>query len=179
MILPPADPQIAAATLRSHLDAYWENRTLEAKGWERRDIDELHVVVTIPAQRQDGGSDPYHVRLGAEYYDAYPPTVLFVSPDPGWPRAREGTTWWPTFPHRPDWFQLHDSTDFRDGAGVFAQGVQLVCFSMTAEYYMSDHNPTPTQKWVAGERTVAATLSRLAEVLAPPYYGGPGAPRHP
>jgi hypothetical protein len=180
LILPPVDPEIGGPTLRRHLDSYWANKGLDGKGWQRRDLDDLHVVVTIPAIRADGQADDYHWRLGAEYYDAYPPTVLLVTDQEGWPRARAGTTWWPSFATRPDWFQIHDSSDFRDGSGqVFAKGQQLVCCSVTAEYYMSDHNPTEAQKWVPGKRTVAATLSRLAEVLRPPYYGGPSAPRNP
>jgi hypothetical protein len=163
-----------------HLDSYWANRGLEEKGWERCKVDDLHTVVSIPASRPDGTIDRYYVKLGAEYYDAYPPTVLFVSPDHAtWPRARAGSTWWPTFTSTPNWFQLHDSSNFHNNGTVFASDVQLVCFSMTAEYYMSGHSPTEAQRWVPGRRTVAATLSRLHEVLSPPYYGGPGAPRHP
>jgi hypothetical protein len=48
---------------------------------------------------------------------------------------------------------------------------------MTAEYYMSNHSPTDEQRWTQGRHTVAATLSRLAELLSPPNYGGPSAPR--
>lgn len=163
--LPPADPEIGAATLRSHLDEYWSNRGLDDRGWTRVDADPLHVVVTMPACRVDGEIDDYFVRLGAEYYDVYPPTVLFVSPDDGWPRARIGTRWWPRI-NNPTWFQLHDENSYTTGPG------QLVCFSFTAEYYLSDHGPETTQRWRQGKHTVAATLSRLAEVLGPPHYVG-------
>ena len=95
MILPPADPVVAARTFRSHLDTYWLNSGRDSKGWTCTQIDELHTVVTIPARHADDGVDPYYVRLGAEYYDAYPPTVLIVAPEEGWPRARAGTPWWP------------------------------------------------------------------------------------
>ena len=178
MILPPVDPEIGSVTLRRHLDAYWSNRELGSKGWLRYEVDDLHIVVSIPAIRADGETDQYHVRLGAEYYDAYPPTVMFVTPEDGWPRARAATTWWPALVNPPPWFQIHDTREYRDQGRVFAE-VQLVCCSVTAEYYMSDHGATETQRWVPGERTVAATLSRLAEILRPPYYGGPSAPRNP
>lgn len=178
MILPPVDPEIGGITLRRHLDAYWTNRDLSRQGWRRHDVDDLHCVVTIPANRSDGVVDEYHVRLGAEYYDAFPPTVMFVTPEEGWPRARAATTWWPALVNLPPWFQIHDTREYHDQGRVFAEG-QLVCCSMTAEYYMSDHGPTETQRWVPGERTVAATLSRLAEILRPPYYGGPSAHRNP
>lgn len=167
MILPMVDPEAAAVTLRVHLDRYWETRELDARGWERQFLDSMHVVVTIPAMRPDGATEPYFIRLGAEHYDVYPPTVLFVQPTAGWPRARAGTPWWPRIAP-PTWFGLHDSYRFAN----HEEG-QLVCFSMTAEYYQSDHQPTEAQRWMQGRRTVAATLSRLAEVLHPPYYQGP------
>lgn len=175
-MLPPVDPEVAARTFHRHLDAYWANRDLGSRGWSRTDLDDLHAVVSIPACRDDGTTEPYFVRLGAEYYDPYPPTVLIVSPADGWPRARSGTTWWPRLA-RPGWIALHDNYRYPGGQGQAPFEGQLVCFSMTAEYYMSNHSPTEDQKWQQGRHTVAATLSRLAEVLAPPYYQGPDAPR--
>lgn len=175
MVLPPVDPEVAARTFQRHLDTYWTNRDLESKGWSRAVDDDLHTVVSIPARRPDGTREPYFFRLGANYYDPYPPTVLIVTGTEGWPRARAGTTWWPQI-NRPDWLALHDSHPYTDAQGQQYEG-QLVCFSMTAEYYMSNHSPTDTQKWQQGRHTVAATLSRLAEVLSPPHYIGPDAPR--
>jgi len=50
---------------------------------------------------------------------------------------------------------------------------QLVCFTLGAEYYMTDHSPKETERWQQGRHTVAGTLFRLAEVLSPPYYKFP------
>jgi hypothetical protein len=175
LLLPPVDPEVAARTFHRHLDTYWANRDLDSNGWSRVVVDPLHSVVSIPAQRPDGTTEPYHFRLGAEYYDAFPPTVLIVARTEGWPRARAGTTWWPKLSH-PGWLALHDSYRYTNGQGQSVEG-QLVCFSMTAEYYMSNHSPTESQRWQQGRHTVAATLSRLAAVLSPPHYIGPDAPR--
>ena len=175
MILPPGDPAVVARTFSSHLDKYWRNSARAEKGWTRTMIDDLHTVVTIPA-RADGSSDPYYFRLGAEYYDTYPPTVLLVAPEPGWPRARAGTTWWPVVAP-PSWCALHDSYQYCDAQGHPLFEGQLLCFSMTAEYYMSNHGPTDAQRWTPGRHTVAATLSRLGEILSPLYYRGPSTPR--
>jgi len=164
--LPAVDSEIGAATLRAHLDQFWSNRRLDELGWRRVDADPLHVVVTIPARRPDGTIDDYHVQLGADHYDLYPPTVLFVSPDDGWPRARIGSHWWPRIDN-PSWFQLHDVYNA-------SYPNQVVCFSFTAEYYMTGHSPEPNQQWRQGKHTVAATLSRLNEVLTPPHYLGRG-----
>lgn len=175
MILPPADPGVAAATMTSDLNRYWAVREREQAGWGRQFIDDLHTIVTIAARTSGGEVHPYFIKLGAEYYDLFPPTVLFVAPTEGWPRARSGSPWWPKFSQCPSWFGLHDSYRLeKEGTAVFDG--QLVCFSMSADYYL-DHNPTPSQRWQQGRHTVAATLSRLEEVLSPPYYAGPDAPR--
>ncbi len=176
MILPPVDPEIASLTFGRHLETFWVNARLSEKGWERHEFDDLHVVVELPAQRTSGEIESYYVRLGAEYYDVHPPTVLLVTPELGWPRARAGSTWWPQL-NPPGWFGLHDSYQYPALEGCPAFEGQLVCFSMTAEYYVTGHSPTENQRWVQGRHTVAATLTRLAEVFSPPHYGGPSAPR--
>jgi hypothetical protein len=169
--LPHADPEVAARAFKRHLDAYWSNRRVEGDGWERHSVDELHEVIGMPALRAEGESEPYFVLLGAEYYDLHPPTVMFVAGEAGWPRARAGTTWWPKITP-PGWFGLHDESDLSGGV----RG-QLVCFSMTAEYYITSHSPEEPQRWRQGKHTVAATLSRLATVLQPPHYQGPDVAR--
>jgi len=177
VILPPTDPEVAALTFRRHLETFWTNRELDNQGWRLVEIDSLHTVVTIPACRADGATDDYFVRLGAEYYDSYPPTVLLVTPEDGWPRARANTMWWPRI-SAPSWFGLHDSFQFMQDNGQPLYEGQLLCFSMTAEYYISNHNPTDDQRWRQGKHTVAATLSRLRELLSPPHYEGPNATRN-
>ncbi|HEV3188491.1 MAG TPA: hypothetical protein VGZ04_10680 [Acidimicrobiales bacterium] len=162
--------------MREHLDLFWTNRELDARGWNRSEVDELHLLIEIPAGPVDERFDSYFLKIGAEYYDAYPPTVLFVEPIDGLPRARANTEWWPRLNSTPGWIQLHDSYQYQENGSSY-EG-QLVCCSVTAEYYISGHVPTDSQLWSTGERTVAATLSRISEILAPPFYGGPSAPRH-
>ncbi len=175
MILPLADAGVAAATMRSDLDKYWAGRERDQAGWERLSVDDLHTIIKIPARTSAGEVHPYFIKLGAEYYDLFPPTVLFVAPTEGWPRARSGSPWWPKFSQCPGWFQLHDNYRLeKEGTVIFDD--QLVCFSMSANYYL-DHSPTPAQRWQQGRHTVAATLTRLEEVLSPPCYVGPDASR--
>jgi hypothetical protein len=176
LILPPADSEVGARTFNAHLDTYWRNRACDDRGWTRTAVDDLHTVVAIPGVRAGGGADDYYFRLGAEYYDAYPPTVLLVAPTEGWPRARAGTPWWPVI-NPPGWCALHDTYQYADEQGRPLFEGQLICFSMTAEYYMSNHGPTDSQRWTPGRHTVAATLSRLGQILSPPHYGGPSAAR--
>lgn len=179
--LSPADPEIAAATMAAHLDDYWEGGRPAALDLERRRIDELRWVVTIPAHRANGTVDRYYLLVDATFYDLHPPVLRLVMPsddesgstDGGWPEAGPGTVYWPRFSttDRPSWFQLHEHYKFTDGT----EG-HLLCFSYSADYYRSGHNPSPTQVWRQGRHTVAASVNRMARVLEPPYYVAPSGP---
>jgi hypothetical protein len=161
----PTDPEIASATLIEHLDRLWATGRPERAGWLRWHWDPMHVIVRLPARRDDGCIDHYLVRLGATYYDAFPPTVAFVKDD-GVSEARQGTSAFPNI-SGASWFGLHDAYEYPDKSKR-----QLVCFSVAAEYYWS-HDPGPDVRWQQGKHTAAATLNRLAELLAPPFYKGP------
>ena len=162
----PVDPEIASITFQRHIAELWATGRPEKLGWKLMPIDPLRIVVTMPAIRSDGATDPYNVKLGGEYYDAHPPTTAFVEP-PNWEPARGGSQWLPRITN-PPWFGLHAAYSYPDGSQR-----QLVCFTFTAEYYMVDHSPPTTTIWRQGNHTLAATLYRLHEVLRPPYYQGP------
>jgi len=167
--LPLADPEIAAVTFKVHLDRLWGNGRPERFGWVRKDLDALHTLITLPAKRRSGEVDTYHFLLGAEHYDAAPPTVALVEPD-GHTHPSAASKWFPVIDPRPPWFGLHAEYHWPDG-----HQRQLVCFSFAAGYYMTDHSPKESEEWKQGRHTVAATLYRLAEVLSPNHYRGPGA----
>jgi len=166
---PPAlvDVEIAAATLRQHLDELWTTGRPDKKGWQLTWIDDLHLIVRMPAHRKDGTIDHYHIHLGGEYYDAGPPTVGFIDPDTK-ERTNKKSKWFPKINPTPPWFGLHEAYHYPDKTSR-----QLVCFTGSAEFYMTDHSPKETEKWQQGEHTVAMTLNRLQEVLSQPYYVGP------
>lgn len=163
------DPEVAAATFSSHLDQFWNSGRHAMKGWGAIELDDLHTVIALPATRPDGTRDWYFVKLGAEYYDVAPPTVSFVDPS-DWSTAKGSTRWFPTIAPTPPWFGLHSAYAYPEGTAR-----QLVCFTLSAEYYMVDHSPPEHTKWRQGRHTLSATLNRLSEVLSPPYYQGPSA----
>ena len=172
--LPKTDPEVAAAMFRVHLDGFWATGRPQSLGMERTDIDPLHSMVGLLARRPGSSPDRYFVKLGAEYYDAYPPAVAFIKPleDGKWVEASDKSRWLPgiKFPKdQPVWFGLHPSYLF---SGESAPR-QLVCFSFTAEYYMTNHNPKDTERWTQGRHTLAATLNRLHEILSERFYQGP------
>jgi hypothetical protein len=164
-----ADPAIAAATFTAHLDRLWAGGRPERLAWKRREIDALHTLVTLPGTRPSGEIDPYHFLLGAEYYDAAPPTARLVTPET-LAYAEQGSRWWPVLERLPGWFNLHAAYPWPDG-----RPRQLLCFSMNAEFYMTDHSPQIHELWVQNRHTVAMTLFRLAEILSPAHYRRPAA----
>jgi hypothetical protein len=163
----PVDSEIAAITFKDHLDSVWAEGLATNNGWGRFDIDRLHSVAIIWATRPDGTRDHYFVSLGAEFYDRWPPRVRFVDPA-DWKPVQTANRWWPTVTF-PPWMQFHLNHGFNGEPG------QLICFSFTAEYYMVDHQPEEAAVWKPGAHTVAATLTKLQEVLRPPYYQKPSA----
>lgn len=173
-----ADAEIAAAVFGAHLARVEASEQARASGWTFTRLDPLHVVVGLAASRPDGRRDDFFVKLGGEYYDAYPPTTSFVRPPSaptgdrpaggGWVVAPPGSRWLPVV-NGLDWLAIHAVYS------GYADGVprQLVCCSMTFEYYITNHSPTPGQHWRQGRHTLGATLNRIQDALDSAHYQGP------
>ena len=164
--LTPVNPVVAAAVFAKDLDELWRTGLPVRHGWQLQHHDTLHSIVVLPGIREDGTIDHYHVRLGAEYYDAWPPTVTFLDPADNTP-AKQDTRWLPKIASAP-WMGIHGAYGYPDG-----KPRQLVCYTFNAHYYQTDHSPKESERWEQGRHTLAATLHRLAEVLRQPYYQGP------
>ena len=157
------DEEVAAERFREDLE--WLNsERAKQLGLRLVKQDRMYAVIRIPGVRATGELDDYFVRLGADFYDKWPPTAAFVKPE-DWALATPGTRWFPTIQCQGiGWFGLH-----APHSGL----PQLLCFTFTAEYYMVPHSPPEESVWRQGYHTLAATLSRLAEVLRHPHYRGP------
>ena len=165
------DIEVATASFRVDLAHFFQRGRGRLPGWERIDLGPICAVVRIPAQRADGSVDDYFVRLLAECYPMWPPIVTFVRPDDrdGWVEARDGSRWWPRQQNSPGFpFGLHAAYTYPDGTTR-----QLVCFSHSLDYYLSNHTPSVRERWQQGRHTVTATLTRLADALRAPNYQGP------
>lgn len=174
----PADPEIAAAVFVDHLSRVRAGPLARDHGWTFTVVDPLRTVVAMSASRADGTADRYHVMLGAQFYDLYPPTVMFVNPVPdanGWREAAPTSRWLPVVGGLT-WFGMHPTYQYpalQVATELYTPPRQLVCCSMILEYYISNHNPTSGQRWQQGRHTLGATLARIQEALTPPYYQGP------
>ncbi|WP_284762115.1 hypothetical protein [Arthrobacter sp. efr-133-R2A-63] len=166
--VPLADAEYAAMTFAAHLDSFWASGRPESWGWSYTKLDPLHACIHAAAVSPDGSVDDYCILLDARSYDELPPGVYFVSPaDPRGPKPQPGSPWLPSYTNVPFGFAIHPSFSYPDGSAD-----QLVCFSQSRDYYISNHTPFPGEKWQPGTHTLAATLSRLHEVLTPPCYLG-------
>jgi hypothetical protein len=181
-----ADREVAAAVFAAHVSRVRVSEQARDHGWQFIELDQLHVVVTLSAVRSGGEQDIYHVKLGAEFYDSHPPTTSFVSPprpdtpdEParhGWAEAAAtGSRWLPVVNSLP-WFAIHPEYGYPPeviaNAG-YRVPRQLVCCSMTLEYYISSHSPTDGQRWQQGRHNLGATLARIQDALTSPHYQGP------
>ncbi len=164
----PVDREIAAATLKAHLDALWASGRPERARWGRIPIDDLHVVIAMPSTRSGVPPEPFFLLLGAEYYDAWPVTAVFADPK-DWSEAPAGSRWIPKIVSAPFQFALHVPY----GYPAPYEFTQLLCFTGTANYYMVSHSPPEHTVWRKGDHNVSHTIARMAEVLAEPYYAGP------
>ena len=160
------DPEIAAATFRTHLERLAASGAVKELGVTWDFIDNLHVLVHFEGLRADGTRDPYRVLLGAEFYDLWPPTAAFIDPETMQPPVAT-SPWWPAITN-PPWGAFHHAYPFQN-----AQPRQLICITFVAEYYMTQHNPSELSVWRQGKHTVAATITRIAELLRSPIYRQP------
>lgn len=167
------DEEVAAEKFKQDLEWLCGDRATQL-GLRLIKRERIYAVVRIPGVRADRQEDDYYVRLGAEYYDKWPPTAAFVKPGT-WDLAAPGTRWFPSIQCQGiDWFGLH--APYRaNHNGAIIHLPQLLCFTFTAEYYMVPHSPPEGSVWKQGHHTLAATLSRLAEVLQHPHYRGASA----
>jgi hypothetical protein len=165
------DGEVAAEKFKHDLE-WLDGDRAQQLGLRSVKRERMYAVVRIPGVRANGQQDDYYVRLGAEYYDKWPPTAAFVKPAT-WELAISGTRWFPSIQCQDiNWFGLHAPYNANHN-GAMIQLPQLLCFTFTAEYYMVPHSPSEDSIWKQGYHTLAATLSRLAEVLHHPHYRGP------
>jgi hypothetical protein len=135
--------------------------TLKSRGWDRANDLTLFVPVRAGVEAQDH----YLLRLGFEYYADWPPTARFVNPDTREFDPARDLYWLPKV-EGDSGFHVHATYNNEHYQG------QLVCCSVTAEFYLSHHDVQPDQVWDSARFTFGATLGRVERALRSEYYRG-------
>jgi len=164
MNYPPeiADEEIASLKLARDIESLKKTSGPSRHGWEFRQVSNMHWIVRMFGTRKNGQRDEYWVKLGAEYYDAAGPTVLFVDPDGK--EVKGLSPWLPKLNPRPSWIAIHPDRNNKVHIG------QLVCFSFNAFYEFTHSPPHEDLRWKQGVHTVAATLYSLQKALSQEHY---------
>lgn len=175
----PADPEVASVIFARDLRAAVDSAEGRRRGWTYTEIDELSAVVHLIAHGAEGNlADDYHLLLRGHYYDLWPPQGCFAAPPIGeagvWAEASPGSSWLPRLDQArtvPS-FALHPAYPYPALPGFPAGTRQLLCCSVSLDYYISNHGPTEDQRWVQGKHKLIALISRMADALDSNAYLG-------
>ncbi len=173
------DPEIAARVFSRDLDKTLASDQARREGWTETRLGPLLTVIHLDGVRQDGTLDAFHLLLIGDWYDEYPPQARFVVPPSAdvdvmdatnWPEAPLGSSWLPKIDNTAlnNKFAFHPTFNFGD-SGIQRQ---LICTSMSFDYYVTGHTPTDEQRWKQGRHTVSALLTRVQIALKHPSYLG-------
>lgn len=163
-------PDLARSQFKEDMAVLGGSPLARRHGWELEpDYPRLHLQVRMWSLDEHAERhDDYHLDLDMSYYRQHPPGVTFVNPHTRSFDPSGDARWLPVAASKP----LH--TDIRYHASYTVNGVerQMVCNSLTLEYYMTGHSPQPEERWDPDRHTLSATLNLLQTMLTPPYYGG-------
>ena len=143
------------------LDRVLRGRTLDDLGWAMPD--EMTLLVPMFGTTTSGSKDPYLLRLYFDHYPEWPPSAQFVNPLTLEYRLAEDAKWVPNSTSHPE-IALH--TNYAGSSG------QVVCCSLTLEFYKVNHSVEPHLVWNGGKQTFAATIASIKRALVPPHYAG-------
>ena len=143
-----------------HLKRMLGNRTLDDFGWAKPD--DLTLFIPLFGTTAAGKKDAYILRLFFDHYPTWPPSALFVNSLTLDYRLPDDTKW---VPHAPGHSEIAFHTDYT-GRG------QLVCCSLTLEFYKVNHSVEEKVVWQGDKQTFLATIAAIKRVLVPPHYVG-------
>lgn len=173
------DPEVAARVFSHDLGRTLASDQARREGWTETRLGPLHTIIHMDGVWQDGTRDAYHLLLIGDWYDEYPPQGRFVVPPSAdvdfmdvsnWPEAPPGSPWLPKI----DNATLDNKFAFHPIVTYAEEGIQrqLICTSMSFDYYITGHAPTDEQRWKQGRHTVSALLTRVQIALKHPSYLG-------
>ncbi len=135
--------------------------TLDDRGWARPDG--LTLLVPLFGTTAAGGKDAFLLRLGFDHYPTWPPSAQFVNPLTLEYRVGEDGKW---VPKATVGNEIAFHTNYRNTDG------QLVCCSLTLEFYKVNHHVDDAVVWNGEKQSFAATIAAIKRALAQPHYAG-------
>lgn len=156
----PNTPAGAKAAFEKDLDRVLKGKTLEELGWERSDS--LTLFVPLTAVRENGDEDSYLLRLQFGYYPEWPPSAKFVNPKTKTYSPEDDRSWLP---------KIEGTNELGIHADYNNKG-QLICCSLTLEFYLVGHGVEARHLWDHNLYNFAGTINTIKRYLRPPYYKG-------
>lgn len=144
-----------------HLDGALRGRSLDEVGWAKPD--DMTLLVPLFGTTAAGRKDAYLLRLYFDHYPAWPPSALFVNPLTLEYRLADDAKWVPQSSGNQE-IAFH--TNYGGNQG------QVVCCSLTLEFYKVNHSVEPHLAWNGDRQTFLATIAAIKRVLIPPFYAG-------
>jgi hypothetical protein len=157
---PVQDIAQGEAAFAADLRRFLGQRTLDEVGWAMPDG--LTLLVPLFGTRTDGSKDPYLLRLFFDHYPTWPPSALFVNPLTLSYKFPDDVLWVPQAAN-------HQEIAFHTN---YPGNTQLVCCSLTLEFYKVNHSVQEAVIWRAEEHKFTSTLAATKRALIPPYYVG-------
>jgi hypothetical protein len=159
----PNTPAEARRVLDEQLATMLGGESLADWGWAR--LDALTLLVPLVGVRESGESDAFLLRLGFGYYPEWPPSALFVNPSTLRYSYPDDAPYLPLIQGTQE-LQVHQKYEVPGGSG------QLICASVTLEFYVVSHSVNDEHIWNPERQNFAATINGIRQWLKPPYYNG-------
>ena len=150
-----SSPSVATERLNQDLPIVLKGRTLEAAGWQHPD--QLTLFIPLWGNPDSTSPDLYLVRFQFGYYPEWPPSAQFVNPVTLKYEIGKDAIWLPRIEGNPR-IQVH-----ADYANTMRQ---VVCSSMTLEFYQVHHGGKEEEIWTT-DHNFAATLNEINMGLRP------------
>ena len=159
----PSSPEEALEALERDLPKALQGKSIDEAGWQRPDP--LTLLIPLWANKETGSPDLYLLKLQFGYYPTSPPSAQFVNPITRTYSFDSDSSWLPRIEGNPR-IQIHAKYE---GNG---RTLQLICSSMTLEFYQVSHAVKEADVWNPEHRNFAATINEIKAGLQPPWYRG-------
>lgn len=156
-----ANPLLARVAFEHDLAIVLGGRrvTWEESGWTR--LDDLTLLIPLTGYRnQVADAPPFILKLDFRHYPDWPPSAQFVNP----------ATNIYAFPADRYWLPRLENDEIRTHENYDNKG-QLICSSVTLEFYDVLHDVADQFVWKHPRQTFAATLNQIEWALHDCYNG--------